>query len=59
MALLIGNLLATPMRAIRHQIPAYTAYFPTGLALRLVVINQGSRALCMAFTAWLYWIGVN
>ena len=55
LALLVGNLLSTPMRALRHQLPAYAAYFPPGLAVRLVVANQLMRAASIAAVAWLYW----
>ncbi len=55
MALLIGNVLSTPMRAVRHQLPSYAAYFPAGLAVKLIVANQGLRALSIIAIAWAYW----
>lgn len=48
LALLLGGLLATPLRAIRHQLPSLAGFFNPGMALWLVTVNQGSRALCMA-----------
>lgn len=39
-ALLIGNILSSPVRAIRHQLPFYAGIFPARLALLLVVYNQ-------------------
>ncbi len=56
LALLVGNILSTPMRGLRHQLPSYAAYYPTGLAVRLIVINQGLRALSMIAMTAIYWI---
>lgn len=55
MALMVGNILSTPMRAIRHQLPAYAGFFRPELALRLILANQGLRALSMALMAALYY----
>lgn len=54
LALLVGNILSTPMRAIRHQLPSYAGFFRPARALELVLLNQGMRALSMIVTAWLY-----
>lgn len=55
LALLVGNVLSTPMRGLRHQLPSYAAYYPTGLAVKLIVINQGLRALSMIAMTAVYW----
>lgn len=55
LALLVGNILSTPMRAIRHQLPSYAGFFRPGLALRLVLANQGLRAVSMALVTLLYY----
>lgn len=55
MALMVGNILSTPMRAIRHQLPSYAGFFRPGLALWLIVANQGLRALSMALMAAVYY----
>lgn len=55
LALLIGNLLSTPMRAIRHQMPAYVSYFPAKLALKLVIISQSWRALSILLIILAYY----
>lgn len=55
MALLIGNILSTPMRALRHQLPAYSAYFSPAMATKLVAANQISRALSIIAVAVAYW----
>lgn len=45
LALLIGNVLSSPMRAVRHQFPYYAGIFRPALALRLIAYNQTLRAL--------------
>lgn len=54
MALLVGNLLSTPMRAVRHQLPAYAAYFPPALAGKLIIANQALRAGSILVIALIY-----
>ena len=56
MALMVGNILSTPMRAIRHQLPSYAGFYRPELALRLILANQGLRALSMALMAALYYV---
>jgi hypothetical protein len=55
LALLVGNRVSTPMRAIRHQLPSYAGFFKPVLALELVLVNQVLRAASMMCVAWLYW----
>ncbi len=57
LALLVGNILSTPMRAIRHQFPSYAGFFTPSLALLLVVMNQLCRAasLILVAVAYFYW----
>jgi hypothetical protein len=43
LALLVGNILSTPIRAARHQFPYYVGIFPPGLALELVGVSQTLR----------------
>ena len=58
LALLVGNILASPIRAIRHQVPYYVGIFPPGIALELVVVSQLFRMLCVgAVGAGYYFIG--
>lgn len=44
LALLVGNVLSTPMRAFRHQFPYYAGIFKPRAAMRLIVHNQAFRA---------------
>ncbi|MGE4292081.1 MAG: hypothetical protein AB7E32_07720 [Desulfovibrio sp.] len=50
-ALLAGNVLSSPMRAMRHQFPYYAGIFPAGMALRLIVYNQALRVLSVMLVA--------
>lgn len=58
LALLVGNILSTPMRALRHQLPAYAAFFAPALGLKLIVANQGLRAASMGVMTLLYWLAL-
>ena len=52
---MVGNILSTPMRAVRHQLPSYTGFFRPALALRLILANQGLRAASMVLVTLLYY----
>jgi hypothetical protein len=43
LALLAGNVLSSPMRAVRHQFPFYAGVFQPGLAAELITYNQVFR----------------
>ncbi len=43
LALLIGNILSSPLRAMRHQFPYYAGIFSPRVALQLVLCNQSFR----------------
>ena len=53
-ALLVGNILSTPIRALRHQLPYYTGIYSPGLAIQLVAISQFTRAFCLIFVSVMY-----
>jgi len=55
MALLVGNILAAPIRAIRHQLPYYTGIFKPKLAIELVAVSQVTRALSVILIAAFYY----
>lgn len=40
LALLVGNVLSSPIRAIRHQFPYYAGIFQPKMATELIVFNQ-------------------
>lgn len=54
LALLVGNILSTPIRAIRHQLPYYTGIYNPRLALQLVGVSQVTRAFCVILVAFFY-----
>ncbi len=56
LTLLIGNILSSPIRAVRHQFPYYAGIFKPRLALQLIVFSQSFRALSIAFVAVLYYL---
>jgi hypothetical protein len=56
LALIIGNILSSPMRAIRHQLPYYAGIFTPSLALRLIIYNQSLRAASLMFTGGAYYL---
>ena len=55
LALLVGNILSTPIRAIRHQLPYYSGIFSPKLAIELVGVSQVARALCVIVVAVIYY----
>jgi len=58
LALLVGNMLSTPMRAFRHQFPYYAGIFRPRVAMKLIVWNQALRNLSLAgVTAAFYFFG--
>jgi hypothetical protein len=58
MILLIGNVLSSPIRAVRHQFPYYAGIFKPRLAVQLIVFSQSFRAVSIAFVALLYFLFV-
>ncbi|MDR1777420.1 MAG: hypothetical protein LBR31_06285 [Desulfovibrio sp.] len=55
LALMAGNILSTPVRALRHQLPVYSGIFRPALALKLVCANQALRAASMIVMTALYY----
>ena len=56
LALLVGNILSTPMRALRHQLPAYAAFIaPNSFAAHCC--QPGLRALSLLLVSYgYYWL---
>jgi Uncharacterized protein conserved in archaea len=54
LALLVGNILSSPVRAVRHQFPYYAGIFKPGLALNLIISNQALRAFSIALVTLAY-----
>jgi hypothetical protein len=57
-ALLIGNILSSPLRAVRHQFPYYAGIFKPRLAVELIVWNQGFRTVSLILAALGYFLFV-
>ena len=55
-ALLIGNILSSPLRAVRHQLPYYAGIFKPKLALELIVYNQTFRTVSLLLAALCYFL---
>lgn len=56
LALLAGNILSTPIRAIRHQLPYYSGIYSPKLAVKLITISQLTRATCVIVIAFLFYL---
>lgn len=56
LALIAGNILAAPVRAVRHQLPYYMGIFPSKMALELVAVSQVVRAVCVAVVGYCYYL---
>ena len=58
LALVIGNVVAFPMRAIRHQLPRYMGIFSPRLGTQLLLFGQGCRVASIVVVAMVYyWLG--
>lgn len=55
LALIIGNILSSPMRALRHQFPYYAGIYTPRLAVGLIFYNQGLRAASLVIMALIYY----
>ncbi|EFI34306.1 nucleoside recognition domain protein [Desulfonatronospira thiodismutans ASO3-1] len=56
LALLTGNILSSPMRAIRHQLPYYAGIFNPKLAVKLIFYNQSLRVGSLILVGALYYL---
>lgn len=58
LALMIGNVAATPIRALRHQMPQYMGIYTPALGMQVIIINQSVRIVSVVLSAlvlaWLY-----
>jgi hypothetical protein len=51
LALILGNIVATPIRALRHQLPTHVGIFSPGLGTRLLLLSQVVRLLSLVAVA--------
>lgn len=54
LALLLGNILSSPMRAFRHQFPYYAGIFKPRMAMKLIIHNQLLRAVSIIIVGSVY-----
>ncbi len=54
LALMLGNLLSTPIRSLRRQFPYYAGIYSPKIAFKMVVFNQICRSLSIALVGLLY-----
>jgi len=57
-ALLLGNVLAFPIRALRHQLPRYMGIFSPKMGLQLLLSGQFFRMVSIIFIGTLYYLAV-
>jgi hypothetical protein len=56
LALLIGNITAFPIRALRHQLPRLMGIFTPKLGLQMLMLGQGFRIASLALAGALYYM---
>ncbi len=56
LALLIGNVVAFPIRALRHQIPRLMGIFAPKLGLQILVLGQGIRVASLILVGMAYYM---
>lgn len=57
--LILGTILSSPMRAVRHQLPYYLGIYTPALGLKLMVLSQIFRTLSLLpFLGVIYWWGL-
>jgi len=54
-ALLIGNILAFPVRALRHQLPRYIGIFSPKMGSQILLLGQGFRIFSLMLVGILYY----
>jgi hypothetical protein len=54
-ALLIGNIIAFPIRALRHQLPRYIGIFSPKMGVQLLLMGQGFRIFSIILVGIVYY----
>lgn len=55
-ALLAGNILAFPVRALRHQLPRYIGIFSPKMGAQILFMGQGFRVLSIIIVGLIYYL---
>ncbi len=53
-SLIIGTIVATPIRTLRHQLPTHLGLFNVGLGTRLLILSQSLRIFSLILVTGLY-----
>lgn len=58
LALVLGNVIATPFRAIRHQLPRYLGIYRPAMGIKLLVTGQTLRvvSVIVVTVCYVYWV---
>jgi hypothetical protein len=56
LALLIGNILAFPIRALRHQLPRYIGIFSPKMGTQILLMGQGFRIVSLMIVGVVYYL---
>lgn len=56
LALLAGNIIAFPLRALRHQLPHYMGIFSPAMGIRLLLLGQGLRVASLILVGGIYFL---
>ncbi|UQZ89084.1 hypothetical protein C4J81_07685 [Deltaproteobacteria bacterium Smac51] len=54
-ALVLGNIISTPIRVLRWQLAAFLGFFQVRLGLILIFCNQGFRVLSLVISLFVFW----
>jgi hypothetical protein len=56
LALLVGNIVAFPIRALRHQLPRLLGIFAPRMGMMLLLLGQGTRVVSLIIVGAVYWV---
>jgi hypothetical protein len=56
LALLLGNVIAFPIRAVRHQLPRYMGIFSPGMGARILLLGQFFRVVSIMVVGTVYYL---
>ena len=56
LALLIGNVLAFPVRALRHQLPRYIGIYSPKMGTQILLMGQGFRIVSIILVGIIYYL---
>lgn len=56
LALVIGNIMAFPLRALRHQLPRYIGIFSPKMGTEILLLGQGFRIISLIMVTVVYYL---